>query len=82
MHRGVLRDIQREQAEQALAAALAAAAAAATASSGAGSGSAAAAAGGEGEGCDTGICDLSQTRFRDPITGHVVGGEGGSAGKT
>ncbi len=40
MHKGVLRDIEREEAEKAAA-------------------------------CDNGVCDLAQTRFRDPVTGQV-----------
>lgn len=56
MHAGVLNDILKERA--AAEAAAAAAAAAPSVSAGA-------------PDCESGICDLSQTRFRDPKSGQV-----------
>lgn len=55
MHRGVLRELEKEAAE--------AAAAAATL---AGSAAAAAAAAAADPACDNGVCDLKRTRFREP----------------
>jgi hypothetical protein len=57
MHKGVLRDIQREEEEkrQRAAAGLAAAAPASASD----------------RACEGDICDLAQTRFRDPATGQV-----------
>lgn len=60
MHRGVVNDIRREQ--LLLSAAVDAAAAAAVA-----------AAGTPGDAvCVSGVCDLAETRFRDPVTGAVT----------
>jgi hypothetical protein len=63
MHQGVLRDIEREKADQALLFLASSSPSPSTVSS---SSSSAAAA------CESGICDLSKTRFRDPVTGKVV----------
>lgn len=60
MHKGVLRDIAKEEEEarqRDLAAALSLAASSTPAPS--------------SRVCEGDICDLSQTRFRDPVTGQV-----------
>jgi hypothetical protein len=72
MHQGVIRDIEREEREKALVMASASAASVPTSALGM-----AAAAGGPLVGpaaaaaCESGVCDLAQTRFRDPATGKV-----------
>ena len=59
MHRGVVNDIRREQLSAAVDAAVAAAAVAAAVAPG-------------DAACVAGVCDLAETRFRDPATGAVV----------
>jgi hypothetical protein len=73
MHQGVVRDIEREAREKEATAALAAGAAVAQgtvlalgASAGGPLTGAAAV-----QACESGVCDLAQTRFRDPDTGKV-----------
>lgn len=80
MHKGVLRDIAKEQME---ASARAAAAAAAGVPSSAVVAAASLAAplpsDPKARACEGDICDLAQTRFRDPVTGQVyVPGAAGS----
>lgn len=63
MHKGVLRDIAKEKEEERQVSAAAAAAAVALAG--------ALPADPGARACEGDICDLAQTRFRDPATGRV-----------